>query len=122
MSIQSYRDLKVWQRAMELAELSYQITKEYPSEERYGLISQIRRSSTSVVANIAEGQGRSHVKEFLNHLSMAKGSLVELETLLLLSQRVGFLKEPQLAKAMEISAEVGRMITGLRHSLESRLI
>ena len=107
---------------MELAELSYQITKEYPSEERYGLISQIRRSSTSVVANIAEGQGRSHVKEFLNHLSMAKGSLVELETLLLLSQRVGFLKEPQLAKAMEISAEVGRMITGLRHSLESRLI
>ena len=97
MSIRSYRDLQVWQKAMDLAKQCYQATRTFPSEERFGLTSQIRRAVVSVPSNIAEGHGRAHTKEYLNHLSMAKGSLVELETLLLLSQRVGFLKEPQLA-------------------------
>ena len=121
MSIRSYRDLLVWQKAMDLAEQCYQATKTFPSEERFGLTSQIRRAAVSVAANIAEGQGRSHTKEFLNHLSMARGSLMELETLLQLSQRVGYLPMESLGPLLALSAEVSRMSTGLRQKLEARL-
>src|SRR5262245_11201769 len=79
-----YRDLKVWQKAMDLAEACYRSTGSFPPEERYGMTSQIRRSSVSVATNIAEGHSRFHTKEFLNHLSMARGSLAESETLLML--------------------------------------
>src|SRR5712672_3200232 len=96
MPIHNYRDLKVWQKGMDLVELCYRATRTFPVEEKFGLISQIRRAVVSVPANIAEGQGRSHTKEFLNHLSMAKGSLLEVETLLLVSQRVGYLTEATL--------------------------
>ena len=121
MSIQSYRQLKVWQRAMDLAEQCYTVTRPYPVEERYSLVSQIRRAAVSIPANIAEGQGRSHTKEFLNHLSMARGSLMEVETLLQLSLRVGFLSEESLTSLLDVSAEVSRMLTGLRHALEAKL-
>src|SRR5262249_30078662 len=82
MSVQHYRQLIVWQKAMDLSEQSYQATNTFPQEERFGLIGQIRRSAGSVPANISEREGRFHTKEFLNHLSMARGSLLELETLL----------------------------------------
>ena len=106
---------------MDLVEQGYRLTSALPSEEKHGLVSQIRRVAVSVAANIAEGQGRSHTKEFLNHLSMARGSLVELETLLLVCQRFGYLTEVQLTPAQGLSAEVGRMLTGLRHALEAKL-
>jgi four helix bundle protein len=121
MSIQSYRELKVWQRAMDLIEQCYQATRSFPAEERYGLTSQIRRSAVSVAANIAEGQGRNHTKEFLNHLSMARGSLMEVETLLLASQRVGLLSQESLEPMLAMSAEISRMLTGLKQALEKRL-
>jgi four helix bundle protein len=121
MSIQSYRDLVVWQKAMDLTEQCYQATKMFPSEERFGLTDQIRRAAVSVAANIAEGQGRSHTKEFLNHLSMARGSLMELETLLQIGQRVGYLPVERLESLLTLSAEVSRMSTGLRQKLEARL-
>ena len=121
MSIQHYRQLKVWQKAMELAEQCYGVTRAYPNEERFGLVSQIRRAAVSVPANIAEGQGRFHTKEFLNHLSMARGSLLEVETLLLLSERVGFLNQELLAGLLSISDEVSRMLSGLRKALEANL-
>ena len=70
MKVQHYRQLEVWQLAMDLAERCYQATKGFPKEELFGLTSQIRRSAVSIPANIAEGQGREHTKEFLNHLSM----------------------------------------------------
>jgi four helix bundle protein len=120
MSVQHYRQLIVWQKAMDLAEQCYQISRGFPMEERYGLISQLRRAATSVAANIAEGQGRHHVKEFLNHLSMARGSLMEVETLLLLSERVGYTTAEMVRPLLSLSDEVSRMLSGLRTSLEAK--
>jgi four helix bundle protein len=118
MSIQSYRDLVVWQKAMDLVVESYRATKTFPSEERFGLTNQIRRSAVSIPSNIAEGQGRAHTKEFLNHLSIAKGSLCELETQLEISFRVGFMPKSEQTPLMGLSDEIGRMLTVLRQKLE----
>jgi len=111
-----YRDLKVWQKGMDVAERCYRITQSFPPEERYGLTSQIRRAAVSVPCNIAEGHSRFHTKEFLNHLSMARGSLAEVETLLLLCQRVGLLKEECVSGLLALTDEIGRMSSGLRQS------
>jgi four helix bundle protein len=121
MSVQHYRQLIVWQKAMDLAEQTYQITRGFPPEEKFGLISQLRRAAASVAANIAEGQGRHHIKEFLNHLSMARGSLMEVETFLLLSERVGYVTSEKIQSLLSLSDEVSRMISGLRTSLESKV-
>ena len=121
MSVQHYRQLNVWQRAMELAEQCYQATRTFPKEELFGMTAQIRRAAASIPANIAEGQGRRHTKEFLNHLSMARGSLMEVETLLMLSQRVGLLSSQSVDTMLTTADEIGRMLSGLRQSLESKL-
>ena len=121
MAVQHYGQLLVWQKAMDLAVCCYEVTKPFPIEERYGLTSQIRRAAVSVPANIAEGHARFHTKEFLNHLSIARGSLAELETELMISQRVGFLKEDVLAKVLVMADEIGRMTAGLRQGLEAKL-
>src|SRR5438445_13498081 len=107
MAVQHYQQLLVWQKAMDVAVLCYEITRPFPVEERYGLISQIRRAGVSVPANIAEGHCRFHTKEFLNHLSIARGSLGELDTELMISQRIGFLQEDQLPKASAMTDEIG---------------
>ena len=120
--MQHYQQLLVWQKAMDLVVLCYEITKPFPAEERYGLTSQIRRAGVSVPANIAEGHARFHTKEFLNHLSIARGSLAELETELMISQRVGYLAEEQLTKVLAMTDEIGRMTAGLRQSLEAKLV
>jgi four helix bundle protein len=121
MSLQSYRELEVWQVGMDLAEHCYKVTRKFPREELFGLVSQIRRASASVPANIAEGQGRQHTKEFLNSLSYANGSLVELETHLLLSCRVGLMNKSTLESLLEFTNRIGRMLTRLRQALEARL-
>ena len=121
MTVQHYRELKVWQAAMNLAEHCYLATKSFPREELFGLTSQIRRAAASVPANIAEGQGRRHTKEFLNFLSVARGSLMEVETHLLLSQRVGLLNQTTLDSLLTTSAEISRMLSGLRRALEKRV-
>ena len=121
MTVQHYRELKVWQVAMNLAEQCYLATKSFPKEELFGMTSQIRRAAASVPANIAEGQGRQHTKEFLNHLSIARGSLMEVETHLLLSQRVGLLNQTTLDALLTMSDEISRMLSGLRRSLEAKL-
>jgi len=120
MTVQHYRQLEVWQFAMELAERCYQATKSFPKEEMFGLTSQIRRSAASIPANIAEGQGREHTKEFLNHLSIARGSLMEVETHLMLSQRVGLLQQAELESLLELTDRISRMLSGLRKALEQR--
>ena len=117
MTVQHYRQLEVWQFAMELAEKCYLATREFPKQELFGLVSQIRRAAGSIPANIAEGQGREHTKEFLNHLSMARGSLLEWETHLLLSQRVGFLDQAELERLLAVAERISRMLSGLRASL-----
>src|SRR6266404_3601516 len=120
MPVQHYRQLIVWQKAMDLAQHCYELTRAYPAEERYGLVSQVRRAAASVAANIAEGQGRHHIKEFLNHLSMARGSLMEVETFLLLSERVGYVSPDKIQPLLSLSDEVSRMLSGLRNSLEAK--
>jgi len=89
MIVDNYRELDVWKVAMQLAVESYRVTKALPKDELFGMTSQIRRAAASIPANIAEGQGREHTKEFPYHLSVARGSLKELETHLLLCQQVG---------------------------------
>ena len=121
MTVQSYRELEVWKVAMDLAAECYRVTKTLPKDELFGMTSQIRRSAASIPANIAEGQGRQHTKEFLNHLSIARGSLKELETHLLLCQRVGLLKEADLPALMRLCDRISQMLSRLRQSLERKL-
>jgi len=120
MPAQHYRELIVWQKSMALAKLCYQITKAYPKSELFGMTSQIRRSAASIPANIAEGNARAHTKEYLNHLSIARGSLAEVETHLILSHDVELLKKEDLDKCLSLADEISRMLAGLRKSLESR--
>ena len=88
MTVSSYRDLRVWQKAMDLVVTSYEVTKQFPQTELYGLVSQIQRAVVSIPANIAEGHGREHLGDYIHHLSMANGSLIELETHFLLAERL----------------------------------
>jgi len=121
MTIQSYRDLEVWQKAMDLSVECYRVTKGFPKDELFGMTSQIRRAAASIPANIAEGQGRPGTKEFLNFLGIARGSLMEVETHLILCQRVGLLPETELTKLLSLTDQVSRMLAGLRKSLQRRV-
>lgn len=116
--IKSYRDLLVWQQAMDLAVLCYSLTRPFPREETFGLTSQIRRASASVAANIAEGHGREHPGSLIQSLRVAQGSLKETETHLLLAERVGLLKADRLAPAMTSCSEIGKMLRALIRSLQ----
>lgn len=115
--IKNYRDLEVWKEAMDMVEQIYQITKNLPSEEMYGLKSQIRRSAVSVPSNIAEGHARKGTGEYLHHLSIAKGSLAELETQLILCIRLNYVDRVQAKIVWDRSQTVGRLLTGLIRSL-----
>ncbi|HEY6927449.1 MAG TPA: four helix bundle protein [Steroidobacteraceae bacterium] len=117
-AIQSYRDLKVWQQAMDLAEACYLKTRQFPKEELYGLTSQIRRAAASVPANIAEGNGRENRGEYIQFLRAAQGSLKELETHLLLSHRIG-LSSTETPKALLDQCDpIGKMLRALIRSLQ----
>jgi four helix bundle protein len=115
--IKSYKDLIVWQRGMDLVEAVYQITKKLPDSEQWGLISQMRRAAVSVPSNIAEGYGRQATGEYRHHLSIARASLLELETHVLLSQRLKYFTEadskPMLAAIDDISKMLASLISKL---------
>src|SRR5438445_6434903 len=111
--IRSYRELKVWQKAMDLTIDSYRLAGLLPKSELYGLVSQIQRSAVSIPANIAEGHGREHLGDYLRHLSVANGSLMELETHLAVVERLGYMDGNILRSVLEHAAEVGRMLNGL---------
>lgn len=117
MQIKSYRDLLVWQKAMDLVADCYRYVDALPKNETYGLISQVRRAAVSVPANIAEGHGRDHLGDYLRHLSMANGSLMELETHLLLVGRLGYRAAEDAEPLLAQCAEVGKMLNGLTKSL-----
>ena len=117
MAIESYKELLVWQRAMELTVEIYRLTKMLPREELFGLADQMRRSAVSIPSNIAEGQSRMGIKEFQHFLSIAKGSRSELETHLIICNQVGYLTEAVTAKATALAEEVGKMLTSLIKSL-----
>jgi len=118
MTIRSYRDLEVWQKAVALAVETYQLARKFPKTEQYGLSSQLQRASVSVAANIAEGHGRHGLGEYLHHLSIANGSLMETETHLVVAHRLAYVSSTQVDRVLSLSAEVGRMLSGLTRSLK----
>ncbi len=118
--IKSYRDLEVWQKAMDLVVICYQMTKKFPKNEIYGLASQLQRAAVSIPANIAEGRQRQHSKEFLQYLSIAYGSLAEVETHVQIAGRLNYINENQIDKMLNKAAEIGRMLNGLRRSIEKK--
>jgi four helix bundle protein len=112
-----YSDLQVWQKAIDLVTEIYRLTADFPNDERFGLISQIRRAAVSIPANIAEGHGRKSTNAFINHLSIANGSLMELETHLQISLRLRLAPEQSITDILSRTDEIGKMISGLRSSL-----
>ncbi|HEU6451023.1 MAG TPA: four helix bundle protein [Gemmatimonadaceae bacterium] len=115
-----YRALKVWQRAMDLTLASYGVVARLPEVEKYDLGSQIRRSAVSVPANIAEGYARDHLGESLHHLAIAAGSLAELQTLLLITLRLGYIDGKQSALPLSLAMETERMLHRFRNVLRGR--
>jgi len=114
---QSYKDLVAWQKAMQLVTEIYETTEGFPREEVYGLTSQIRRASVSVPCNIAEGQGRLTTGEFQQFLGYARGSLLELETLIQVATNLNYLHPDQSNELLRRSAEVGKILNGLLSSI-----
>jgi four helix bundle protein len=114
-----YKDLIAWQKAMILVRDTYQLTRGWPADERFGLTLQARRAAVSVPANIAEGSGRTGARDLRNHLSIAHGSLCELETHVLVARDLGFIDTPETEALLERGEEVGRIIRGLLKSLPS---
>jgi len=117
--IQSFRDLQIWQKSMQLAVAVYSLTRGFPREELYGLTSQIRRSAVSIPSNIAEGQGRLNLGEFKQFLGIARGSNCELQTQLEIARALGFGNSELLNQADGLSHEVGKMIYAFLDSLKS---
>jgi len=118
--VESYQDLQVWQKAMDLVLECYRVTQRFPSNEQFGLTAQLKRAAVSVPANIAEGFGRWHRKEFVRFLLTANGSLKEVETHLIISQRLGFLQKADLETTLGLSQEIGKMLARLRQKLSDR--
>ena len=115
--VRSYKDLKAWRMACDLAEDVFKETKQYPRDELYGLTSQTRRAAVSVAANIAEGAGRSGPQEYAHFVSIAAGSLAELRTLLELAARFDYVPRPTVDALDARADEIARMLHGLRRGL-----
>ena len=108
--MENYKDLIVWKRGMELVEAAYKVAALLPREEMYALSDQIRRSAVSIPSNIAEGYGRNSTRDYARFLSIARGSRYELETQLLLSVQLGYVKECEIDHAIQLGEEVGKML------------
>lgn len=121
MPIRSYRDLVVWQKAMDLVVDCYRVSTSFPDSERYGLTSQLQHAAVSIPANFAEGRARGHLKEFIKHLGIACGSQAELETHIEIAFRLKYVDAHSQTRLNQRLAEIGRMLTALRTSLRRRL-
>ena len=117
----SYKDLVVWQKSMDMTVQVYQLSEKFPTQERYALTSQITRAAASVPANIAEGSGRGSVKDYAHFLSIARGSLMETETFLLLAVRLKYINEIDTITTFSLADEVARMLNSLRSKLISSI-
>jgi four helix bundle protein len=115
-----YRDLVVWQKGIELTKLIYTLTASFPAEEKFGLVSQMRRSAVSIPSNIAEGQARRTTREFIQFVSHAEGSLAELDTQLRVGIDLGYSPNGEAAKVSTLMEEVRRMLNGLRRNLAAK--
>jgi four helix bundle protein len=120
IQVQSYRDLLVWQRSIQLSVAVYEFTRNFPAEELYGLRSQLRRASVSVASNIAEGTGRRTTGEYVQFLGMSRGSNYEVQTQLVIARELGFGTEPDRAKCVRLSVEVEKMLNASIASLATK--
>ena len=116
----SYKDLIVWQKGIALAKLVYQLTKNFPSEEKFGLVAQMRRAAVSIPSNIAEGQARHTTGEFIHFISHSKGSVAELDTQLILSIELKLCSSAAADAAFVLISEIRRMLNALRRKLAAR--
>ncbi len=117
MSWKHYKELIVWQKSMDLVESVYSLTRSLPSDERYALTDQIRRAAVSIPSNIAEGHGRQTDKEYKQYLSIAKGSVSEVETQLMICVRLNYLTEQQTESVLVLCDEIRRMLTKINHDV-----
>jgi len=120
-TVQSYRDLVVWRKAMALAEAVYVCCRKLPKEETYGLACQMRSAAVSIAANIAEGHARSNTGEYKQFIGIARGSLAELETEMALAERVGYVNGSEASKVMALCEEVGKLLSGLHKALVHKM-
>jgi four helix bundle protein len=116
----SYKDLVVWQKAMNLVTAAYRATAKFPKDELFGVTSQARRAAVSIPSNIAEGQGRLSEREFRYFLGQARGSLMELETQLQVAEDLGYLQHEENGSLLQSCAEVGRLLNGLLASVSKQ--
>lgn len=116
----TFEDLDVWQLAMELVYDVYEVTRSFPADERFGLVSQMRRAAVSIPSNIAEGKGRSTDKDFAVFLSHCRGSQQELHTQILIAKHLDFLSSENADRLLERTSRIGRMLHGLIKSLHTR--
>jgi four helix bundle protein len=114
----SYKDLIVWQKAVAMVTDVYRATRTFPKDETFGLSSQLRRSAVSVASNIAEGQGSLSKGEFRQFLGQARGSLIEMETQVVIGANLGYVSQDTLGRLMTASGEVGRLLQGLMKSIQ----
>ena len=117
MAVRSYRDLIVWQKSITLVVLTYRLSRSFPVDERFGLTAQIRRTAVSIPSNIAEGHGRMHRRTFRHFLTVARGSLTELETQWEIAERLGYVSAVELVSLRGLALEVGRMLSTLYRRL-----
>jgi four helix bundle protein len=118
MAGQGYRDLLVWHKSMQMVTDTYRITEAFPKNEVFGLTSQLKRAIVSVPSNIAEGQGRNSAKEFIYHLSVAYGSLMEAE--IQIAANLSYIEQTVADKLIQQAAEIGRMLNGLSRSIAQK--
>lgn len=118
--VESHKDLTVWQKSMDLVVLVYKLMEQLPKEERYSLCDQIRRSAVSIPSNIAEGKSRNSIKQYKHFVGIAKGSAAELETQLLICERIGYLDKEELSEVMGLLDEVSKMLAKLNIALAPR--
>ena len=117
MEVKSYQDLIVWQKGMEVVELVYLVTKVFPKEELYGLTNQVRRAAVSIPSNIAEGHARNSTAEFRRFLSIAQGSKAEVETQILIAQRLHYIQPQQAREILSLLKEISKMLAALKAKL-----
>lgn len=120
-SVNDYKDLRVWQKGIDVAEQCYRLTKSFPKEEIYGLTSQIRRSAVSISSNIAEGYGRRSTAEYIRFLNIAQGSCNELKTQLIIAQRIGYCTSESIREINQELLSITRMLISLTNKLKEKL-
>ena len=121
MPVRDFEDLIVWRKSVDFAVEIYRLTGQLPREERFELRSQLRRAAISVSSNIAEGNGRGTTRDYVNFLAHSRGSLYEVRSLLVVCDRLGFISKLESQPAVELTGEVGRMLSALRSSLQKRM-